>query len=156
DAAHARAGNRVLDVACGTGVVAREAARRVGSGGSVTGIDCNEGMLVVARRLAPAIQWQIGAAEALPAASGAFDVVVSQFGLMFFGDRMAALKEMWRVLRPGGGLAVAVWDALEHSPGYAAMVALLERLFGKRIADELRAPFALGDRKALASLFSDA
>jgi SAM-dependent methyltransferase len=152
DAARTRPGQRVLDVACGTGVLAREAARRVGHDGSVTGIDRNEGMLAVARRQTPAIQWQNGVAEALPAASEAFDTVVCQFGLMFFDDRAAALKEMWRVLRPGGGLAVAVWDDLEHSPGYAAMVVLLDRLFGKRIADELRAPFALGDANALASL----
>jgi SAM-dependent methyltransferase len=156
DAASVCPGQRVLDVACGTGVLAREAARRVGPGGSVTGLDCNEGMLDVARRLAPNIQWRIGAAESLAAESGAYDVVVSQFGLMFFDDRALALKEMWRVLRPEGRLAVAVWDALEHSSGYAAMVALLERLFGKRLADELRAPFALGDREALALLFSDA
>jgi SAM-dependent methyltransferase len=89
-------------------------------------------------------------------ASGTFDVVACQFGLMFFDDRVGALREMWRVLRQGGTLAVAVWDELAHSPGYAAMVALLERLFSKRIADELRAPFALGDANALAALFGEA
>jgi hypothetical protein len=75
---------------------------------------------------------------------------------MFFEDRVAALQEMWRVLRSGGRLAVAVWDALDRSPGYAAMVRLLQRLFGERIANELRAPFALGDPEALRSLFSEA
>ena len=63
---------------------------------------------------------------------------------------------MWRVLKPGGRLAVAVWDALERTPGYAAMTALLQRLFGERIADALRAPFALGDPDALAALATQA
>jgi SAM-dependent methyltransferase len=82
--------------------------------------------------------------------------VISQFGLMFFEDRVAALKEMRRVLRPGGRFAVAVWDTLDRSPGYAAMVALLQRLFGERIANELRAPFVLGDPEALRALFRQA
>lgn len=156
DAAGLAAGQRVLDVACGTGVLAREAARRVGPGGSVIGLDCNEGMLAVARRAAPGIEWRPGRAESLPFDDRAFDAVVSQFGLMFFEDRVAALREMWRVLRPGGRLAVAVWGRLEDTPGYAAMTALLERLFGARVADELRAPYALGDPEALRALLADA
>jgi SAM-dependent methyltransferase len=125
-------------------------------GGSVVGLDRNEGMLAVACRVAPAVEWRPGMAEALPFADRAFDAVVSQFGLMFFEDPAVALKEIWRVLRPGGRLAVAVWDVLDHAPGYAAMVALLQRLFGDRIADQLRAPFALGDPEALRSLFAKA
>jgi ubiquinone/menaquinone biosynthesis C-methylase UbiE len=145
DAAQIAPGQKVLDVACGTGVLAREAARRVGPGGAVTGLDRNEGMLAVARRKSPHIDWQLGMAEALGFADGTMDAVVSQFGLMFFEDRRAALREMWRVARPGGRIAVAVWAALESAPGYAAMTDLLQRLFGDRIADALRAPFTLGD-----------
>ena len=156
DAARLAPGQRVLDVACGTGVLAREAATRVSPGGSVTDLDRNEGMLAVARRRAPAIEWQPGRAESLPFAERAFDAVVSQFGLMFFEDRGGALREMWRVLRPGGRLAVAVWDALENSPGYADMTKLLQRLFGDRARSSLATPFALGDPGTFRSLFAAA
>ena len=156
DAAAVGPGDTVVDVACGTGVAARELKRRVGPGGSVTGLDRNDGMLAVARRKAPDITWREGLAEALPFADSAFDAVVNQFGLMFFEDRIKALSEMWRVLRPGGHLAVAVWDTLDNSPGYAAMTGLLQRLFGSATADALRAPFVLGDTGELRALFADA
>jgi SAM-dependent methyltransferase len=156
DAADLKCGDRVLDVACGTGVLAKEAARRVVPGGSVVGLDRNEGMLAVARRKSADVEWRQGLAESLPFENGSFDAVVSQFGLMFFEDRVAAIREMWRVLRPEGRMAVAVWAELERSPGYAAMVDLLRRLFGERIAGELHAPFVLGDPNGLAALFADA
>jgi len=152
DAADAAPGDAILDNACGTGVVAREAARRLGDPGTVVGLDCNEGMLSVARRIAPEIDWRLGQAENLPFGDGTFDVVACQFALMFFEDRIAALHEMWRVLKPGGRLAVATWDKLDHSPGYDAMVGLLQRLFDARTADALRAPFVLGDPEALSAL----
>ncbi len=156
EAAQLAPGEKVLDVACGTGVLACEAAKRVGPSGSVAGLDRNDRMLAVARRKAPDADWRCGQAEALPFADSSFDAVISQFGLMFFEDRAKALTEMWRVLRPGGRLAVAVWDALERTPGYAAMTALLQRLFGARIANELRAPFVLGDPASLRTLFKGA
>lgn len=156
DRAQLAPGQRVLDVACGTGVLACEAARRVAPSGKVTGLDRNDGMLAVARRKAPDVEWHSGGAEALPFADGTFDAVLSQFGLMFFDDRVKALQEMRRVLRPGGRLAVAVWAGFEQAPGYAAMTALLQRLFGERIANELRAPYSLGDATVLRSLFAEA
>lgn len=156
DAVGVKPGDSVLDVACGTGVVAREAAKRVDDTGKVVGLDCNDGMLAVARRIAPDIDWRTGQAEKLPFDDGSFDVVACQFALMFFEDRVAALREMWRVLKPGGRLAVATWDRLDHSPGYDAMVALLQRLFGERIADALRAPFVLGDPDMLSALAAEA
>lgn len=152
-AANLQPGQRVLDVACGTGVLARVAAACVGAGGAVCGLDANPGMLAVAARLAPDIDWREGMAEALPYPDQSFDAVVSQFGLMFFGDRLQALREMLRVLVPGGRLAVAVWDSLEHTPAYADEVALLARLAGEEAADALRAPFVLGDMQALKALF---
>lgn len=145
-------GQEVLDVACGTGVLARELRARTEPGGRVVGLDRNAGMLAVARRRTPEIDWELGRAEALPFPDERFDAVVSQFGLMFFEDRRRALGEMWRVLRPRGRLAVAVWGRLEDAPGYAAITALLQRLFGDRVANALRAPYALGDTDELAAL----
>lgn len=156
DAADIKAGQQVLDVACGTGILARTVAGLVGPAGSVVGLDVNEGMLAVAKRKAPQIEWRQGIAEELPFDNHSFDAVVSQFGLMFFEDKRAAITEMVRVLRPGGHLAVALWDSLQNSPGYAALVALLQRLFGQEAANGLRAPFSLGDVPALQPLFSHA
>jgi SAM-dependent methyltransferase len=113
-------------------------------------------MLAVAARLTPDIEWSQGTAESLPFADRSFDAVVSQFGLMFFTDRRRALREMLRVLRPCGRVAVAVWDRLENTPAYAAEVLLLEQVAGQRAADALRAPFRLGDPEELRSLFASA
>lgn len=156
DAIKVKSCDRVLDVACGTGVLAREAAARVGSNGSVAGLDPAPGMLSVAKRLAPSVEWRQGTAESLPFSDQVFDAVVSQFGLMFFADRSAALREMLRVLTPKGRLAVAVWDSLANSPPYPIEVSILERIAGQRAADALRAPFGLGDRAELMSLFESA
>lgn len=156
DAARIEAGQSVLDVACGTGVLARAAARRVGATGAVVGADINDGMLAVARRSSPGITWKKCPAEALAFGDRSFDVVTCQFGLMFFTDRTKAVREMARVLRPGGHLAVAVWDRLATAQGYDAMTNLLQRLFGDAAADALRAPFSLGDLTALLPLFANA
>lgn len=148
-AAELRPGMRVLDVACGTGVATVQAHAAVSPGGAVVGVDLNPGMLAVARRKSEEVEWLEGKAEALPFGSASFDAVLSQFGLMFFSERKAALAEMWRVLRPGGRLVVAVWGPLEATPGYAGMVSLLSRLFGEPIADLLRSPYSLGDPELL-------
>ncbi|GAB5470081.1 MAG: methyltransferase domain-containing protein [Rhodospirillales bacterium] len=147
-----QAGQRVLDLACGTGATTRAALAAVGPGGAVTGLDRNAGMLEVARARAPTIDWVEGRAETLPFPDAAFDAAICQFGLMFFEDRPAALREMTRVVRPGGGLALTVWDRVETSPGYARMIALLGRLFGARVAKALLAPYLLGDLADLRAL----
>jgi SAM-dependent methyltransferase len=154
DALNLQPGARCLDIGCGTGVLTRELARRVGPA-NVVGLDRNEGMLEVARRHVPEATWVLGRAEELPFDAGTFSSVGCQFALMFFDDRDRALQEMWRTLAPGGRLALAVWGSLEATPGYAAMAALLKRLFGSAIADELRAPFCLGERAELETLMAD-
>jgi len=111
DAVEVAPGQRVLDIACGTGVVTRHAAARVGSGGEVTAVEVNPGMLAVARAAAagmPApIRWHEAGAEQLPLADASIDVVLCQQGLQFFYDPAAALAEMRRIARPGGRLGVS-------------------------------------------------
>jgi ubiquinone/menaquinone biosynthesis C-methylase UbiE len=127
DAAGIRTGNKVLDVGCGTGVLAREALRRVGQGGQVVGLDLNEGMLAVAARTEPKIEWRQGDAASLPFEDASFNVVVSQFALMYFPDRLACLSQMWRTLAPGGRLAVAVWAPIDRARGYQILVDIAAR-----------------------------
>lgn len=106
-----RPGERVLDVACGTGVLARLAAQAVGVTGGVTGLDVNPGMLAVAASTTPAgvaIDWREATAEAMPLADASFDAVVCQMGLQFMPDKHAALSEMRRVLVRGGRLILSV------------------------------------------------
>lgn len=142
-------GMSVLDVGCGTGVVARATLDRVGASGAVTGLDLNPGMLDVARGQTSAVSWVQGGAEEMPFDDDVFDAVVSQFALMFFADRGAALKEMSRVAHAEAPVAVVTWAGLDTTPGYVAMVDLLERLFGSARADALRAPFVLGTAELL-------
>lgn len=156
EAAHLKPGDRVLDVACGTGVVAREALRQLGAGATVAGVDADPGMLDVARRLEPTIDWQQAPAEKLPFADASFDVVTCQFGLMFFADQVGALREMWRVLKPGGYLSLTVWDAVEPSPGYEALYDVVGTVAGKASVDKLRVPYSLGEMDILLSLAKQA
>jgi ubiquinone/menaquinone biosynthesis C-methylase UbiE len=145
-------GHSVLDVACGTGALTLAAASRVGERGRVVGLDVNPQMLDVARRKSSTVDWCEGRAESLPFADASFDRVVSQFGFMFFDDHAQALREMLRVLVPGGRAVVAVCDGLDHSPGYAVLTELLHRLFGAEVAEAFRAPFSLGDRARLGAI----
>jgi SAM-dependent methyltransferase len=153
DLAAVEPGERVLDVACGTGIVARRAAARVGAGGVVAGSDVNEGMLEVAAATAidlpVRIEWHRADATALPLPDGAFDVVCCQQGLQFVPDPPLALREARRVLTPGGRLALAVWRGIDHHPVFAAFVRALERHAGPGTAAPLRAPFGGPGREEL-------
>jgi ubiquinone/menaquinone biosynthesis C-methylase UbiE len=160
DRAALREGERVLDVACGTGVVARIAAERVGATGRVTALDLNAGMLAVARSLPPVngavIDWREGSALALPFPVAAFDVVFCQLGLQFFPDRPHALLEMRRALTPGGRLALNVFGPIEHNPATHALAAALDRHIGQDASTAKRTEHALADTEQLRRLVADA
>ena len=153
-------GERVLDVACGTGIVARRAAERVGTEGRVVGLDMNEGMLGVARKASsdvrPAIEWQQGDAADMPLPDRAFDVVFCQQGLQFFPDRPAALGEMHRVLVPNGRLALSVLRSTEHNPGYRLLAEALERHVEADAGAMMRSPFSSLSAEELRELITGA
>jgi SAM-dependent methyltransferase len=152
DAAAVSKGERVLDVACGTGAVTRVAAARVGEEGRVAGLDINADMLAAARNASPdfKIEWHEGSALALPFPAASFDVVLCQQGLQFFPDRTAGLREMRRVLVPGGRLALSCWRSVEHQPGPRALEEALARRVGA--ANAALPPLSLGDRETLRGL----
>jgi ubiquinone/menaquinone biosynthesis C-methylase UbiE len=160
DQAAPRPGERVLDVACGTGVVARVAAERVGSTGRVAALDINPGMLAVARSLPVApgagIEWHEGSVLALPFPDAAFDAVLCQLGLQFFPDRTAALREMRRVLAPEGRLAVSVFGPIEHTPATHALSNALDRHVGPGASVAKRTEHELADTEALRTLVTSA
>jgi SAM-dependent methyltransferase len=122
DAARVGPGQVVLDVACGTGIVARTAADRMQDEGGIVGLDLNEAMLTVARRVRPDLAWQRGDVTDLPFQDGSFDVVLCQMALMFFPDKVAALREMRRVCTDRGTVGLVVPAALEDQPAYRAFV----------------------------------
>ena len=149
-------GERVLDVACGTGAVARFTAPLVGPTGLVTGLDLNAGMLDIARTMpvpnGAAIAWQEGSAIALPFPNASYDLVCCHQGVQFFPDRPAALREMLRVLTPTGRLALGLWRRLEYQPFYAGLSEALERYVNREAAASLRAAFSLADADELRAL----
>lgn len=149
-------GERVLDVACGTGIVARLAAPLVGSSGQMVAVDVNPAMLAVAgAHPAPSgatIHWQEGNAAALPFPDGAFDVVLCQHGLQFFPDRAGAVREMRRVLVPGGRALAIVLQALARHPVFEALIESAARHLLLPIS-AVMTPFALSDADELRTLF---
>ncbi len=149
-AADVKPGQQVVDIACGTGALAKAVSENVAPNGKTVGIDINEGMLDIARSKSCSVEWINAPAEALPFNDEHFDCVVSQFGLMYFENQESAIREMMRVLKPGGSLAVVVWNRLDNNPGLAAEENLWRQLFDEEV-DET--PYRLGDKGALESLF---
>ena len=145
-----------LDVACGTGVVTRLAAARIGSG-RVVGLDFNAGMLAVARSVPSAgapIEWFEGSALNLPFGDGTFDLVLCQLGLQFFPDRPLALREMKRVLKPSGRVALSVYSAIERTPAAYAFVTALDKHLGPQASKVKRAEHDFNDASEVDALIA--
>ena len=151
------AGTRVLDVACGTGIVARLAASQVGPTGRVVGLDTNEAMLAVARAqpqpTGAQVEWQQGDATSLPFPDAEFGTVLCQQGLQYMPDRPAALREMKRVLASGGRLGFSVFS---QSIAYQIFERTAAQFVGEKAAAIMREAFALADLGELSELLSTA
>jgi ubiquinone/menaquinone biosynthesis C-methylase UbiE len=152
-------GNRALDIACGTGVVTRTVAKRVGASGRVYGIDLNAGMLAVARRVsspgpgdAP-VEWHEASADLLPLPDTSCDIAYCQAGLMFFPDRLRALTEVRRVLVSGGRVAMLVWHS---SPAHSALARAMARHVSAAAEALVCAPYALASADEFGRLFRSA
>lgn len=147
-----------MDLACGTGIAARLAARQVDGNGKIVGLDINPAMLAMARLasrgLTPPIDWQEGSATDIPLPDASFDVVLCAASLMYFANQQGT-QEMYRVLAPGGRLALTVWRPIQYSPGYRALAEAL----GRHVSDEaegmMRSPFSLGDAEKIRALIVD-
>jgi ubiquinone/menaquinone biosynthesis C-methylase UbiE len=152
-------GERILDVACGTGIVARLAAQNLGPMGKVVGLDLNPGMITVARSASAGtenIEWREGNAMALPFSDKTFDLVLCQQGLQFFPDRLVSSKEMHRVLVPGGRLALSVWSSIGKCPGFQSLAVALGNHIGSEAAAFMQSPFSLANESDLRSLVEKA
>jgi ubiquinone/menaquinone biosynthesis C-methylase UbiE len=146
-------GDRVIDVACGTGIVARVARERLGPEARIVGVDVSTAMLAVARTVDPTIDWREGNAVALPVRGDEqFNVLTCHQGLQFMPDKPAAVREMRRVLAPRGRAAIATWRSLEDLPGMRELNAIVEHHVGT-IVDSRH---SFGDGNALKNLMTDA
>jgi ubiquinone/menaquinone biosynthesis C-methylase UbiE len=151
-------GERVLDVACGTGVVARAIVPLVKPNGKVVGLDMNPAMLEVACRqfsqFCNDIDWREGTAESLPFPDQSFNLITCQQGLQFFKSRTAAAREMRRVLRKNGRVGIEVWQGLDKHPFYHTFFEAVADVFHVPAA-EAASPFSFGDPQTLANLLED-
>lgn len=149
-------GQAVLDLACGTGIVARTAADRLAGAGRVVGVDLNEAMLTIARRVRPDVEWRQGDAGALPFPDASFDRVLCQMALMFFPDRAGALREMRRVATRDATVAVLVPGRLDAQPAYGPFVEMAARHAGPEAESLLSTYFVCGDLAGLTALVESA
>ena len=143
--------DRVLDVACGTGIVARLAREQLGAGSQIAGVDVNPEMVAAARSSARDTSWHLGDAIALPFEDGSFDVIFCQQGLQFFPDRTAAVLEIRRVFAKGGRVALSTWRPLHENPLFHDLNSAAARQFGP-LSDRR---FALGDERTICSLLAE-
>ena len=152
DIAEVEIGHDVLDVACGTGTLARAVRLETGLSGKIIGLDISEKMLESAHRHSQGIDWQLGDATEMPFVKNRFDRVMCQFSLMFISNRVAAIKEMLRVCKPDGLVIAATWGALPPGGAYHALIKLVGKLFGAHAAAKMSSPWALGKPGVLDAL----
>lgn len=159
EAAKLRPGERVLDVACGTGIVMRRAAPRLAPGGAITGLDLDPAMIAVAQSLVRvldgvSVDWRCLSAQDMPLGNAAFDVVLCLQGLQYLPDCAAGLAEMRRVLKPSGRMLSVVWTTLEACKGQLALATALERR-GIDVAP-IRKAYSFGNPERVRKLASEA
>jgi ubiquinone/menaquinone biosynthesis C-methylase UbiE len=157
DNAKPRNGDRALDAACGTGVVSRLLSQRLGAPGEVIGLDCDPLMIAAARAasrgktVAP-IEYDQGSATSIPYEDEIFEIVTCQQGLPYFSDRAAAIREMYRVMIPGGRLAMLVWRGIEYSPAFRILAAVLDHYLGAEATAYIRSSFVFEEAADLRTL----
>jgi ubiquinone/menaquinone biosynthesis C-methylase UbiE len=154
--ARPQAGECVLDLACGTGALTREVLKHIGPHGSVIGVDISPDMLRVASEVVGSrggmVEWGQGSAEALPLADASVDLAVCQQGLQFFPDKLAVLRQLKRVLKPSGRVALSVWRGIEHWPVQYA----LSRAAHGRLGRAITPAFGFGEHGLLERLLTEA
>ena len=149
DRAHPTATDSVLDVACGTGIVARLARKRLGAAATIVGVDVSGPMLAVARGVDATIDWREGNATALPvAANEQFSIVTCHQGLQFVSDKAGAVREMRRALPAGGRVVVGTWLSIESIP----LMRDLDRIAREHLGPFIDSRHSVGDANTLASL----
>lgn len=149
-------GEKVLDVACGTGLVARIASKKQSSTDLIYGIDVNEAMLKKAREIEAHINWHHSDVTDMPFSDNKFDVILCQQGLQYFPNPSLALKEMRRVLAENGRILSSVWRPIKYSPFYESLCKVLEKYINAKAASMLSGAFSFGDHMKLKTLFSNA
>jgi SAM-dependent methyltransferase len=147
-------GEHVLDACCGTGAVARIVAPIVGRSGNTTGLDFDAGMIALAQRLSPEVEWRVGDLQNLPFTDGAFDLVICQQGLQFLPNREAGLNEIYRVLRRGGRMVLGTWTQLAKSPAHETLFHGLGAILG--VDMNMPPAWSLPEERQITTLVSSA